>query len=594
MEQIEKLKRNNKKSRLSLNEANELNKSSVPTIKDLPTEIDSNSNTERLLEYELKYNRIPYSTNKNIIQKIKSKPSFAIPKYKILIFCDSNSQHSNIEDEGWEVLRFSASEIKKSASNCINSVLRSIATKNNQITEHRFTFIDLFSGIGGFRIPMNELGGKCLGYSEINKKSIETYKLNFDNYPIDEEQYLGDITKLGKIKNTTIDIIVGGVPCQAWSVAGKMKGFEDPRGKLWQDAIRVVDLNQPKAFIFENVKGLADPRNKANLDLIVENLESVGYDLVPPKLLNSYDFGVPQNRDRIFVIGFRKDLKIANNFTYPKALKTKPKLFDILENIHHETVAKQKISVEELHGGKLPLSRNRFQKIDELNDFFVFCDTRNGHSTIHSWDIIQTTKKEKEICMTILKNRRKKKYGIKDGNPLSYNDLKDLIGNLKEDELEKLVSKNILKKVDEKYEFQNSKNSAGINGIYRIYLPNSDIFSTLTATGTKDMIALENVKGKNVNEYKSNFINNIYKKKRYRPISSREAGRLQGFPYNFAVHPNETIAKKQFGNAVSIPVIFNLVNEVLKTGIINDTGRSTYNYKENNNARNFKLLQEFS
>jgi DNA (cytosine-5)-methyltransferase 1 len=310
--------------------------------------------------------------------------------------------------------------------------------------------------------------------------------------------------------------------------------------------------------------------------------------------LNSYDFGVPQNRDRIFVIGFRKDLQVVENFTYPKSLKVKPKLFDILENIQHKAVKKQKINVEELHGSKIPLSRNRFQKIDELNDFFVFCDTRNGHSTIHSWDIIRTSKKEKEICMTILKNRRKKKYGMKDGNPLSYIELKELVGKLEKDELEELVSKNILKKVEEKYEFQNSKNSAGINGIYRIYLPNSDIFSTLTATGTKDMIALENVEGKDVNEFKSNFINKIYKKKRYRPISSREAGRLQGFPNNFAVHPNEAIAKKQFGNAVSIPVIFNLVNEVIKTGILNDTERGTSNNKGHYDTRNLELLQEFS
>ena len=113
-----------------------------------------------------------------------------------------------------------------------------------------FTFVDLFSGIGGFRIALERCGGSCLGYSEIDDNAIATYNNNFINSIF--EWRLGDITKVTSLPKP-VDIITGGVPCQSWSVAGKMKGFEDPRGRLWYDAIRLVKINQPKVFIFENV-----------------------------------------------------------------------------------------------------------------------------------------------------------------------------------------------------------------------------------------------------------------------------------------------------------------------------------------------------
>jgi len=126
------------------------------------------------------------------------------------------------------------------------------------MNKKKFTFVDLFSGVGGFRIPLEKLGGTCVAYSEIDKNAIEVYKNNFKT---SDENFLDDITSVKTVPKS--DLIVGGVPCQAWSVAGKKKGFDDPRGKLWEDTIRVVKKSKPKAFIFENVKGLYDPRNKA-------------------------------------------------------------------------------------------------------------------------------------------------------------------------------------------------------------------------------------------------------------------------------------------------------------------------------------------
>jgi DNA (cytosine-5)-methyltransferase 1 len=423
----------------------------------------------------------------------------------------------------------------------------------------KFKFIDLFSGVGGFRIPLEKLGGECVAYSEIDKNAIEVYQQNFNTK---NEIFLGDITNVKEIPKA--DLIVGGVPCQAWSVAGKKKGFDDPRGKLWEDSIRLVKKNKPKAFIFENVKGLYDPRNKGALDLIISEFKKCGYDVFH-KVLNAYDFGLPQNRDRLFIVGFKKDKKV--HFNFPKPLNKSKTLIEVMDNleIDKKHLIKQKFLPEKIFGTKIPFSRNRFQKSDELNDFFIFCDTRDGHTTIHSWDLLKTTAFEKKICMTILRNRRRKLYGEWDGNPLSLKILQTLIKELKSSDLNGLVEKNILnQEEDGRYELANTKNSAGINGVYRVFLPQSDIFATITATENRDYIATKTITGKDPEEYKSNFLNEIFKKKNMRLISGRESGRLQGFPDKFKIHPNDKIAKKQFGNAVPTNVVYNVAKEVLR------------------------------
>ncbi|OCR01238.1 DNA (cytosine-5-)-methyltransferase [Oscillatoriales cyanobacterium USR001] len=426
-----------------------------------------------------------------------------------------------------------------------------------------FTFVDLFSGIGGFRLALEELGGKCLGYSEINQESIKVYEKNFVNHSQTSETYLGDITKIDKFP-WKVDVIVGGVPCQPWSVAGKLQGFEDKRGKLWFDVFRVIKINYPKAFIFENVKGLVDPIHRDSFELIIDNLQNLGYS-VKAKLLNAYDFGLPQNRERVFIVGIRNDF-FRQEFVFPEPLKLQPKLYQFISDVKNSPgLAKAKISSYILFGEKIPRSRNRFQKDDELNDFFVFCDTRNGHTTIHSWDIIKTTPREKMICHTILRNRRKKKYGEKDGNPLSFVALAELIPNLMQGELDKLVKKQILRYVENKgYEFVNSKNSTGIHGIYRIFLPHSDIIPTLTATGAKDYVAKVAIADcKDPEEYKQRFLKEIYQKKKFKPLSARDMANLQGFPDWFIIADKEDIAKQQLGNAVPVPVVYHVAKSLL-------------------------------
>jgi len=573
----------------------------------------SNTSIELILEEKLKLHLINYTRPEQLIESIEGNPDFVVPKYRIAIFCDGDFWHgyqldksapkSNSEfwrakiennikrdervnkilgEKEWKVFRFWEHEIRSDADNCVLQIkeyIKNISPK--RLSD--FTFVDLFSGVGGFRVALEELGGKCLGFSEIDKPATEVYKANFCDFQHDDEIELGDITKLGKLPFNDIDLIVGGVPCQSWSVAGKMRGFEDPRGRLWNDTLRVVEENQPKAFIFENVKGLMDPRNRSSLDLIESSFRKAGYTL-KTRLLNSFDFGLPQNRDRIFIVGIRKDLveKLAP-FEFPEPVESKFLLRNLIENLSDSHPISKKVFIpSEIFGDKVPMGRNRFQKVDELNDFFIFCDTRNGHTTVHSWDIIRTSAREKEICMTVLRNRRKKIYGNADGNPLSYAVLSDLLPNLKEEELDKLVDKKILRFVPEEgYEFVNSKNSAGINGIYRVYLPHSHIFSTLTATGTKDVIAQRSVSGSTPEEYKQNFIDQIVRKKLYRSITGKESGRLQGFPSWFSIHKDDKLAKKQFGNAVSTWVIYYLGKSLLETNIFanqHDRTRASSDY----------------
>jgi DNA (cytosine-5)-methyltransferase 1 len=180
----------------------------------------------------------------------------------------------------------------------------------------KFTFIDLFAGIGGFRIAMQELGGKCVYSSEFDAQAQKTYLANYGEMPF------GDITKeiTKKYIPKEFDILCGGFPCQAFSLAGRRLGFKDEtRGTLFFEIEEILRRHQPKAFFLENVKGLMIHDRGRTLRTILDHLDQVGYDVVTPQIVNAMDFGVPQHRERIYIIGFRKDLHVnINNFHYPE------------------------------------------------------------------------------------------------------------------------------------------------------------------------------------------------------------------------------------------------------------------------------------
>lgn len=180
---------------------------------------------------------------------------------------------------------------------------------------HKFKFIDLFAGIGGMRIAMENLGGKCLFSSEIDKFAQQTYQDNFDEHPF------GDIRNLKSTEIPKHDLLLAGFPCQSFSIAGNRGGFEDTRGTLFFEAARIINKKRPSAFLLENVKGLKSHDRGKTLETILNTLRNdLDYYVPEPKVLNSRYFDVPQNRERIFIVGFRKDLKI-NKFEYPSENK---------------------------------------------------------------------------------------------------------------------------------------------------------------------------------------------------------------------------------------------------------------------------------
>jgi DNA (cytosine-5)-methyltransferase 1 len=191
-----------------------------------------------------------------------------------------------------------------------------------------FSFIDLFAGIGGFHLALSSFGAKCLFASEWDKYAAETYSLNFGIQPF------GDITQIHENQIPPHDILCAGFPCQAFSVSGKQRGFEDTRGTLFFEIARIAKYHKPKILFLENVKNLLRHDEGKTLETILSTLNELGY-TVFHKVLNAADFGLPQNRERIYIVAFRKDLGV-NNFNFPFPVNKAVSLNDILEQNPHE------------------------------------------------------------------------------------------------------------------------------------------------------------------------------------------------------------------------------------------------------------------
>lgn len=191
-----------------------------------------------------------------------------------------------------------------------------------------FTFIDLFAGIGGFRMAMQSLGGKCVFTSEWDEQSKKTYEANYGEVPF------GDITKerTKKFIPDGFDVLCAGFPCQAFSIAGKRGGFEDTRGTLFFDVAEIIRRKKPKAVFLENVKGLFNHDKGKTLKTILNVLRNeLGYFVPEPEILNAKNFGVPQKRERIFIVGFRNDLGV-ESFDYPMPVNQNTTFQEVKEN----------------------------------------------------------------------------------------------------------------------------------------------------------------------------------------------------------------------------------------------------------------------
>lgn len=196
------------------------------------------------------------------------------------------------------------------------------------VKHENFKFIDLFAGIGGIRIPFQELGGVCVFSSEWDQFSQKTYRVNFGEAP------QGDITKIESDSIPDFDVLLGGFPCQPFSSAGLKKGFADTRGTLFFEIERIMRNKRPKAILLENVKQLRSHDRGRTLRVILNHIDSLNY-YVKYEVLRAGDFGVPQNRERTYIVGFDKkyyDLPDDYDFQFPTPTYEKTRLGDILED----------------------------------------------------------------------------------------------------------------------------------------------------------------------------------------------------------------------------------------------------------------------
>lgn len=185
----------------------------------------------------------------------------------------------------------------------------------------RLRFIDLFAGIGGIRIPFDELGYKCVFSSEWDKAACDTYEANFGERPH------GDITKIPAKDIPQHDLLLAGFPCQAFSIMGKRQGFADTRGTMFFEIERILEYHRPKFIFLENVKQLVTHDGGRTFKVILERLDGLGYK-IHWKVLNALDFGLPQKRERVIIVGFQNEEDWKKfNFDF------KPKKYDLADII---------------------------------------------------------------------------------------------------------------------------------------------------------------------------------------------------------------------------------------------------------------------
>jgi DNA (cytosine-5)-methyltransferase 1 len=426
-----------------------------------------------------------------------------------------------------------------------------------QMRNKTVRFIDLFAGLGGIRLgfekAFNDLGvaTKCVLTSEIKPHAINALE---DNFPHD--LIAGDIFKLNNEKIPDFDFLLGGFPCQPFSAGGRRQGFLDTRGTLFFEIERIIKDKQPYGFILENVEGLVkhDPENKTDeigrtLKTILHKLEVELKYHVAWRVFDSIEFGLPQSRKRIFIVGTKKEKpSLSGNIPTKKSLK------NILESglptINSKLTASllSHFNIEDLYGKSIK-------------------DKRGGENNIHSWDLGlkgEITKEQSLLLNDLFKQRRKKQWakeiGIDwmDGMPLTSKQINSFI-DLSEEGLQLLLDdltnkgylrlehpKKLVKedtgtgvKTYRSYDFTKPKGYNIVSGklsfeINKILDPNS-IAPTLVATDVS-RLAVPDGRG-------------------LRKLTIREGLRLFGYPEWFNIPANEDDAFDLLGNTVAVPIV---------------------------------------
>lgn len=417
-------------------------------------------------------------------------------------------------------------------------------------------FVDLFAGIGAIRLGLEQacqsLGFKseCVLTSEIKTSAIQVYQENFQ-----QDKMWGDITTISTQQIPDFDILLAGFPCQPFSSAGTRQGFLDTRGTLFFEIERILKDKSPFGFLLENVEGLVQHDDGRTLTTIVNKLEQLGYQ-VKYDILNAKDFGVPQDRKRVYIAGTKTNT-ISLNFSK----NAQPRLLDILETgcpTLQTNFAKkllQQYSIEELYGKSIK-------------------DKRGGEDNIHSWDLElkgNVSLAQRELLNLLLKQRRRKIWSAKkgihwmDGIPLTVDEiatfyphsklaemLDDLAnkGYLKYEhpkDIQEVINKDGNKVKKREYRFDLPKGYNIVVGklsfpINKVLAPD-DIAPTLVAT---DMQKLAVVDGQGL-----------------RCLTIREGLRLFGFPEDYQINLPITKAFDLLGNTVVVPIVREIAERIV-------------------------------
>ncbi len=413
---------------------------------------------------------------------------------------------------------------------------------------NRIQFVDLFSGIGGMRLAFEQaisdcgLTSNCVLSSEINADSRQVYQANF------AEQALGDIRQIESLPKH--DILLAGFPCQSFSYAGKKAGFGDTRGTLFFEIMRLMDTNKPRVFLLENVRGIQTNDQGRTLKTIEYEITKRGYSL-QIFILNSCNFGLPQNRVRAYLVGVLGESPKLNIISDPGPPDShhyhqQLSLLDQYPFVCVEDILEDcpdiKYNCSDLFIEKL---QRYFQgNLDQLHGKRLI-DYRGGNS-IHSWELGlkgECSSAEIELMNQFILKRRNKRFGkTQDGKLLTKAQIRTFFDSPQLDNiLDSLVAKQYLKKIENTYKPVSGNFSFEV---YKFLDPKS-ISVTLVASDANKL--------------------GVYHNHRVRRITPREAARLQGFPDNFIVDKNDNKAYYQLGNSVSINVVRFVAKEILST-----------------------------
>ena len=413
-------------------------------------------------------------------------------------------------------------------------------------------FVDLFAGIGGIReglkraLQRHDIASSCVFSSEIDKKAQETYRLNFSETP------KGDIRLVEALP--VHDILLAGFPCQAFSYAGRQKGFADTRGTLFFEIERLLENAEakPQLLLLENVRGLTTHDKGRTYTTILAKLERLGYG-VCPLLINSSNFGVPQNRVRLYLVcslGRAPRLSIESDLGSPDSHKFKHKLlqqglyaanpFRCVSDVLEEDVDKKYLCNASFVDGLIKALGQR--PLESLHGVRLI-DYRGGNS-LHSWDLGMKgtcTEKERFLMDALIANRRKKHFGShQDGKMLSAAQIRTFWPHQNlEETLASLVSKGYLKLAEGKYNPVCGNMSFEV---FKFLDPSSIAITVVSSDAHRLGVVQHGIP---------------------RRITPRECARLQGFPDEFVLHPDDMSAYRQLGNSVSVPAITAIFEDLI-------------------------------